>query len=297
MLVSKPDPSGQLARWSLRLQEYDITVVYKSGLKHNDADCLSRAPLQSSAGDHEQDFPFLGAVNVSEMADYQRTDPELLLLIQYLEGQHVKVPQVFARGLCSYVLRNNVLYKRNFEQTGETFLLLVPSSLRAEILEACHDDPSAGHLGTSRTLARIRQKYYWPKLLDSVQRYVRTCRDCQRRKIPHLKPAGLLKPIEPPKVPFEQVGMDLLGPFPVSSSGNRWIIVATDYMTRYTETSSLPKGTANEVAQFFVKQVVLRHGAPKILITDKGTAFTSRLIQSVMRLTHTTHRRTTSYHP
>lgn len=95
-----------------------------------------------------------------------------------------------------------------------------------------------------------------------------------RRKIPPLKPAGLLKPIEPPKVPFEQVGMDLLGPFPVSSSGNRWIIVATDYMTRYAETSSLPKGTANEVAHFFVKQVVLRHGAPKILITDKGTAFT-----------------------
>lgn len=139
-------------------------VFYKSGLKHKDADCLSRMPVQSSAGDHEQDFPFLGAVNVSEMADYQRTDPELLLLIQYLESQHVKVPQVFARGLCSYVLRNNVLYKRNIEQTGETFLH-VPSSLRAEILNACHDDKSAGHLGTGRTLRGFARnttgRNYW----------------------------------------------------------------------------------------------------------------------------------------
>uniref|UniRef100_A0A6G5A9A9 Putative tick transposon n=1 Tax=Rhipicephalus microplus TaxID=6941 RepID=A0A6G5A9A9_RHIMP len=91
--------------------------------------------------------------------------------------------------------------------------------------------------------------------------------------------------------------MDLLGPFPLSSSGKRWIVVATDYMTQYAETSPLAKGTANEVAQFFVTQIVLRHGAPQVVITDKGTAFTARLMQSVMKLTHTDHRRTTAYHP
>lgn len=91
-LANLKDPSGRLARWSLRLQEYDITVVYKSGLKHNDADCLSRAPIESTSLEYEQDFPFLGALNTAEMAHHQRTDPELLLLIEYLEGRQVKVP-------------------------------------------------------------------------------------------------------------------------------------------------------------------------------------------------------------
>lgn len=299
-LANLKDPSGRLARWSLRLQEYDITVVYKSGHKHSDADCLSRAPIESTESTHAedvQDCPFLGAVTSSQMAQHQQSDAELRLLIDHLEGRTVDIPRAFVRNLSSFALRNNVLYKRNFERSAETFLLVVPSKLRPEILEACHDDPSAGHLGVSRTFARIRTKYYWPKLLNSVQHYVRTCRDCQRRKTPPLKPAGLLQPIQPPEVPFAKVGMDLLGPFPTSSSGKRWIVVATDYLTRYAETGSLVKGTAIEVAEFFVTHIVLRHGAPKVVITDRGTIFTARLTQSIMKLTHTSHRKTTAYHP
>lgn len=91
--------------------------------------------------------------------------------------------------------------------------------------------------------------------------------------------------------------MDLLGPFPRSSSGNRWIIVATDYLTRYAETKAMTHGTAVEVAKFFVENIVLRHGAPKTVITDRGTAFTGRLTQEILQLSHTAHRRTTAYHP
>lgn len=91
--------------------------------------------------------------------------------------------------------------------------------------------------------------------------------------------------------------MDLLGPFPTSSLQNKWIIVATDYLTRYAETKAVPRGTAAEVASFFVHNIVLRHGAPAVLITDRGAAFTAELLQQVVTLTHTDHRRTTAYHP
>lgn len=127
--------------------------------------------------------------------------------------------------------------------------------------------------------------------------FERYCRDCQRRKTPPEKPAGLLQPIDPPKAPFQQVGMDLLGPIPPSSSGNKWIVVAKDYLTRYCETKALPRGAAAEVAKFFIENIVLRHGAPKVLITDRGAAFTAQLIQEVLKLSCTSHRRTTAYHP
>lgn len=296
-LANLRDPSGRLARWSLRLQEYDITVVYRSGRKHSDADCLSRAPIPLTSSDLEQDLPFLGVVDTVRMADLQRADTDLLALIQYLQGADVVIPRPLSRGLTSYCLRNNVLYKKNFENSQETFLLVVPTALRQEVLQACHDDPCAGHLGFTRTLARIRQRYYWPRLFSSVQHYVKTCRDCQRRKVPPVKPAGLLQPLEPPPAPFQQVGMDLLGPFPTSSAENKWIIVATDYLTRYAETKAVPRATAAEVAKFFVLNIVLRHGAPAVLITDRGAAFTADLIQEVVTLTHSNHRKTTAYHP
>ena len=296
-LAGLKDPSGRLARWSLRLQEFDVTVVYKSGRKHTDADCLSRAPVESTPPDQTDDESFLMAVTASDLAQKQRDDLELRPLIDYLEGQLKQPPRTFRRTISSFFLRDNILYKRNFDPSARTALLVVPSAMREEILNACHDEPSSGHLGFTRTLARIRHKYYWPKLSRTVKHYVKTCRDCQRRKTPPMKPAGFLHPVEPPRAPFQQVGMDLIGPFPKSSAGNRWIIVATDYLTRYCETRALPRGTASDVADFFIHAVVLRHGAPAVVLTDRGTAFTAQLLEEVMTLSGTVHRRTTAYHP
>ena len=297
-LANLKDPSGRLGRWSLRLQEFDVTIVYKSGRKHSDADCLSRAPVDPPQQDSDEEGPFFGIVTESDIAAQQRADPELRLMIDHLEGHNVAVPRAFKRNLPAFCLKNSVLVKKNFDPgTKRNFLLVIPADLRDEILEACHDDPSSGHLGTARTLGKIKAKYYWPRLTSDVTHYVRSCRDCQRRKTPPTKPAGLLQPIAVPSRPFQQVGMDLLGPFPTSRSENRWIVVATDYMTRYAETAALPKGTAQEVAKFFIHQVVLRHGAPEVLITDRGTAFTAELMQGVLRYSNTDHRRTTAYHP
>lgn len=295
-LINLKDPSGRLARWSLRLQEFDFTVAYKSGKRHADADCLSRSPVETAAQD-DDDTVFLGLVDTADLSRQQRDDIELLPLIDYLEGRTNSVPRLFTRGLASYCLRRSVLYKKNFSPSGSNYLLVVPSSLRREILHACHNEPTAGHLGYTRTLARIRQNYYWPRLAAVVKHYVQTCLDCQRRKPPSVKPAGLLHPVQVPATPFAQVGMDFLGPFPTSTTGNRWIIVATDYLTRYAETSALRRGTADEAAQFFLESIVLRHGAPAVVITDRGTAFMAKFLDIVLRLSGTAHRKTTAYHP
>lgn len=247
--------------------------------------------------DDDDDDAFLGPVSSDTFANDQRADPDLRGVLEYLEGKTDTPPKAFRRAISSLCLQNDVLVKKNFTPQKTTYLLVVPVSLRQEVLEACHDEPTAGHMGLTRTLRRIQEKYYWPGLSADVARYVKTCRDCQRRKTPPTRPAGLLQPIEPPEKPFQQIGMDLLGPFPTSTNGNKWIVVATDYLTRYAETASLPSGTAIEVASFFVKNIVLRHGAPMVLITDRGTAFTAELTQQILRLSHTVHRKTTAYHP
>lgn len=81
--------------------------------------------------------------------------------------------------------------------------------------------------------------------------------------------------------------MDLLGPFPSSASGNKWIIVATDYLTHYAETKAAQRATAYEVAHF-IDHIVLGHDAPSH-IADRGTAFTAQLIENIFKLSCTQH--------
>ncbi|UYV77425.1 K02A2.6-like [Cordylochernes scorpioides] len=107
----------------------------------------------------------------------------------------------------------------------------------------------------------------------------------------------LLLPIPPASRPFEKMGIDLMGGFPKSGRGNSWILVCTDYYSRYIETAALPRGTAEEIADFFLQKVVLRHGAPKTVISDRGSCFLSKLFKDVLKICNTLHRKTTSYHP
>ncbi|UYV67607.1 K02A2.6-like, partial [Cordylochernes scorpioides] len=196
------DPSGRLARWALRLQEYNVNVVYKNGRKHQDADCLSRNPIEANnPGETGDDIPTLAAL--TDIVAEQRKDPVI----------------------------------------------------------------------------------------------VRISEECQRRKHAPLRPPGLLQPIPPTSVPFQRVGIYLLGRFPISNLGNKWIIVCTDYLTRYAITRALPSADAQQVAKFVLEDVVLKHGAPREIITDRGRVFQSKLISELTGLCSSAQRFTTAYHP
>ena len=88
-----------------------------------------------------------------------------------------------------------------------------------------------------------------------------------------------------------------MGPFPTTASGNNYIVVEVDYLTKGSETASISTGTALETAQFFVNQIVLRHGAPASIVSDRGKCFIVELTQEVLKLLGINHRTTISYHP
>ncbi|UYV64396.1 hypothetical protein LAZ67_3000523 [Cordylochernes scorpioides] len=290
-LSNLKDPTGRLARWALKLQEYNVTVVYKSGRKHQDADCLSRNPLQLESekayNDEDDDIPSITALTCFEAE--QRKDPKICKLIEETER--------FGAELKGYEMLKGTLYKKNFDPLGNQHLLVIPKHLRLELLKSLHDAPTAGHLGFSKTYERVKNKYFWPGLLRDIRKYVAHCKECQRKKQSTQKPPGLLKAIPPATSPFQRVGMDLLGRFPKSDNGNKWIIVCTDYLTRFAVTKALPTGEAKEAAKFLMEDVVLKHGAPREIITDRGRVFQSKLIAELTNQCSSIHRFTTAYHP
>ncbi|SCV66471.1 Integrase core domain protein [Anaplasma phagocytophilum] len=296
-LGSMKNLSGRLGRWILRLQEYNFTVLHKSGRKHLDADGLSRCPLPPNFVTDviDDDPPTVSSLTPTTLVSSQAQDPWCARIIHHLASP-LQDPK-FHRKIRNFTRLNGILYKHSYIPEGERLLLVIPKPLRRTVLAAFHDDPTAGHLGTYKTYARLRSRYFWPGMYRAVEKYVQSCVPCQTRKTSPHASDGQLMPLPCPERPFDRVGIDLYGPLPMSSAGHRWIVVAIDHLTRYAETAPLISATAQEIAQFFLSSIVLRHGAPRFLLSDRGTAFLSALVQEVLAASRVIHQLTSAYHP
>ena len=102
---------------------------------------------------------------------------------------------------------------------------------------------------------------------------------------------------ETPGFPMQSVAMDILGPLPVTKRNNRYVIVFTDRFSRFVEIEALVDQEATTVADAIVKCIVLRHGAPRVLLSDRGANFLSSLMKEIYQRLSIDKRQTTAYHP
>ena len=176
--------------------------------------------------------------------------------------------------------------------------ILVPDDhqLRVDMLHEAHDAPTSGHMGTMKTLVRIRERFYWPGMSRDVAGYVSRCSLCQRNKHPTQKPAGLMKPL-PIVGKGEMVTIDFVGELPRSRRGMNCIMVIVDKMTKraYYEpccTTIKAKGAA----ELFFRRVVREQGLPLMIISDRDTRFTSNFWRELWTICGTKLGIATAYH-
>lgn len=155
-----------------------------------------------------------------------------------------------------------------------------------EHLAAFHDDATAGHLGFHKTYECIRSRFFLPGLSTSVAKYVASSPPSHHRKRSTSPPAGLLQPVPCPATSFEVVGIDLYGPLPMTATDHRWIVKAFDHLTRYAETAPLRSASAADVAHFFLHNILLRHGALGVRLSDRGKSFLSQVLYDVLQAVH-----------
>ena len=313
-LMRVKDPTGRLARWALRLQQYDFEIIHRPGTANGNADALSRrsySELKSDSGESQSEISLPVASMdhpcppAQTLYDLQRKDSDLHAIIEYLETSQLPEHDPKARALLLsidsfYLDENGILChlwtpgKRRAKSLCSQ--VVIPASLRHEILVACHDDPTAGHLGADKTYEKIRARYYWSGMYKDVEHWCRSCVDCAMKKAPRGKRKAPLLPI-PVEGAFDRVAMDILGPFPVTDDGNRYIIVFSDYYTRWPEAFALPSTEAPRVAQLLIDEILARHSAPRTLLSDRGPNFLASIVKEVCKLMNTRKSNTTAYHP
>ena len=123
----------------------------------------------------------------------------------------------------------------------------------------------------------------------------RQCQACQASKVTrHAEPP--VRPIHVPETRFEQVHVDIVGPF-ASDRGFRYILTMVDRTTRWPEAVPIPDTTAETVTQAFLENWVARFGVPMMVTTDRGAQFTSELWKRMLATLGIQAKATTAYHP
>ena len=317
-LTNFREPEGQLARWLERLQEYNFKVIHRRGKKHSNADALSRMPCQQ-CGRESHDHSVIEAIQTIGTVQLvgDRTSAELykLQLDDPVVGAILRAKEIGKRPpdqsvndnpksrrllqLWDQLVLNEKLLFRKFESQDGTLShlqLVVPEKLQKEVLNELHGGELSGHLGEEKTLSRLKERFYWPGHWNDVRDWCNTCPTCATRKFTGMKHRAPLQTIKS-GYPMQVVAVDILGPLPESDGGNRYILVAGDYFTKWMEAYAIPNQEAKTVAERLVNELFCRFSPPEQLHSDQGRQFESELLTEVCKLLNIHKTRTTPYHP
>ncbi|KAK1550949.1 hypothetical protein Q3G72_027475 [Acer saccharum] len=164
------------------------------------------------------------------------------------------------------------LYKKSF--TGP-YLRCVTPRKAYDVLKSLHYEECGNHSG-ARSLSNraITVGYYWPTMRIDSQNHVKSCDKCQRFALISHLPPGMLNSISAPW-PFMKWGMNIVGKLPAAPEGVIYMLVLTDYFTKWVEIGAYQQVRDNEVRDFVWKNIICRFGVPREIVTDNGSQFIS----------------------
>uniref|UniRef100_A0A2N9EQZ9 Uncharacterized protein n=1 Tax=Fagus sylvatica TaxID=28930 RepID=A0A2N9EQZ9_FAGSY len=193
-----------------------------------------------------------------------------------------------------YFVEGGPLFRKGFH--GEPLRCLSPSESQM-VMKETHAGECGEHQGKKRLYqCLLTLGYYWPTMKKDAADFVKTCHTCQvQANLIHTHPTSLQNMATP--WPFHTWGLDLIGPINPASGGYIWILVATEYFTKWVEAIPLRKATGAAVANFIREHIITRFGIPYKLITDNGTPFINKDVREVLEHYRVKHRRSTPYYP
>src|SRR5947207_13018032 len=189
----------------------------------------------------------------------------------------------------TFEVRNGKLYRR--KKDGKILRVLKEDKTDA-ILFMTHNHETGGHFGVNTTYNKIADRYYWKGMYDDTKKYIKCCDICQKRGQKGGK--SYLNPIEVGE-PFERIGIDFVGPLERIKKRNRYILVVTDYLTKWPEAKAMKEATAENVVKFIYEGIICRHGCLKIILIDRGTYFRNKLVRGLCEKVKNKHKLSYTY--
>ena len=244
---------------------------------------------------------------MSDVKKKQSEDKDIAMVLQWKKADKRPLgPVVSAAGQTvrhywllwdSLLVKDDILYRWFHKKDGTSNLqVILPKTLRQEVLFHMHDDLLSGHLGTKKTCEKILQNFYWFGVRDDVYTYVQSCDTCTSIKGSVRKPKAPLGEM-PTGAPLDRLSTDVLGPLPESHQGNKYVLVVTDHFTRWVEIFAIPDQTATTCAEKILDEVIARFGCPYDLHSDQGRNYVSQIFVDLCKLLEIRKTRSSPYNP
>ena len=247
--------SDRHIRWISIFNEFKVDLLYEKGKNNIFADDLSRLPSGN-------------VLTINSIVDISNVNNPLSDNIPSPILNYVKKNYSFVNG--------KLVFK---DKSDKVLEVIEDDSLKHDIVVKAH---LVGHEGVSKTLARIKECYYWPGLKSDVEKVVKTCLKCQCYRPSPIPKSTSIIPTQVER-PFVRVGLDIVGPLTTTENGNKFIIVLIDYFTKWIEAKATSTIEATDVIKF-LQEVFSRHGLPEIIITDNGRQFISDITKVMVDL-------------
>jgi hypothetical protein len=284
------DKSNRLAKLFLKLQDLDYEIIYKKGSENVLADFLSRIPedraqlslitkLESQVNwvaEQQKDINLEAIRQLVSDKNNSRHDWEL----QVDDKRWYKLRKWM-------IVLGDTLQKIDF---GGNLLIIVPEHLKLKIFELYHDRDN--HKGSYQ---KIKEMFFWLDMQTDIEAWSKSCDVCQKTKFSNKHPKAPLEPIVVTQ-PWQLLGLDHIGPLPVTKNGNRYITLGCDYFTKYGDAKPSKAINAEQSARFVFDNFTCKFGMIEAIITDQSRIFESQVFRELCNLCGIKKMRTTSYH-
>ncbi|GKB20322.1 reverse transcriptase domain-containing protein [Tanacetum coccineum] len=264
------DSKVRLLRWVLLLQEFDFNVIDTKGAENLTADHLSRLenPYENVLDPKEvnEKFPLetlnmvtsRGDSSTPWFADYANYHARNFIV----KGMSSQQKNKFLKDVKHYFWDDPYLFKICADQMIRR---CVAGKKAVDILTACHNGPTGGHHGANLTAKKVFDAgFIWPTIYKDSHELVKNYNSCQRQGKISQRDEMPQNSIQVCEI-FDVWGIDFMGSFP-SSRGNKYILVAVDYLSKWVEAKALPTNDARLVCKF-LKSLFARFGAPRAIIS------------------------------
>lgn len=242
--------SAKIARWSLLLENYNYTIIHRSGTAMNHADALSRCQITAAVSELDIE---------AQLSVAQDRDPTVSKLRTRLETEE----------LSDFILRHGVVFHKSPSNNPQ---LYVPDEMIDNIIRTTHE--KIGHLGVDKCCEQLRKQYWFPQMRNRVENFIRNCLKCIIYSAPARKNQRNLYNIPKGDEPFHTLHIDHLGPLPSVRSKRRYLLVVIDAFTKfvklYPAANTSTAGVCRALGQYFDS-----YSRPMRIISDRGTCFTS----------------------
>lgn len=259
----------RIARWWLKLQEFDYELVHRPGLQLAYVDAMSRAPVEPAkeAVDVTERVMRIDITTDDWVVTMQLQDDKLRHIVEVLRGSETtnESKQLHT----DYVLKGNRLYRK----CNDGHRWVVPNAVRWRVVKSAHDD--RGHFGAEKTLGYLRKEFWFAGMRDYVKKYLQACIACSMNKKSGGATEGQLHISKTVPTPFMTIHIDHLGPFPKSTKGNAYVIAVVDSFSKYVIVKAA-RTTDSRAVLNMLSEMSTYFGLPTRIVSDRGTAFTSK---------------------